>query len=442
MNDTSTRALLAEALADFRNRFGEGAFTSRRRLLSLLADRMPGSQREIKILALALEDGAVETLKNAGPRLSLEIDRLCAAMESRHGTRPDIARSVLTALAEGLGLNTAAISATTSDPAGAGSDWLGASSVVAMAPESKPVPPAGGGTTAERPAAPPPPSPSPRRPTGRTRLLAVAVILVAAGGYVAADRMGWFAPPPAEAPKTRPDPAPRVEPSPPPAKEPVSPKRDEPPPAPRPQPAPTPAPTGTPEPPPVLPATPPGADPTIDADDGEGTEPPTASPAPGPSPIPGPAPTPPAPLQAGGLPPMLVPPNGAMPLPTLTTNETATDRGWFFSVPSGGPVPYIGLVMVSKQGGWAHGQFRAFAPQNGQPLPVFMSIDTPFETVPFPQGAMRRMWVRRWTVNNVGIADVCIGVARQNAREVPTRGFRLCLFLDGCQRMIGCGEVP
>lgn len=147
-------------------------------------------------------------------------------------------------------------------------------------------------------------------------------------------------------------------------------------------------------------------------------------------------------MQSGGLPPMLVPPNGTMPLPTLAVAETDTDSGWFFSVPSGGPVPYIGLVMVSKQGGWAHGQFRAFVPQNGQPVPVFMSTDTPFEAVPFAQGAMRRMWVRRWTMNTVGIADVCIGVARQNVREVPRSGFRLCLFLDGCQRMIGCGEVP
>lgn len=438
MNDTSTPAVMAETLAELRVRFGDGAFTSRRRLLSLLADRMPEAQREIKILALALEDGAVDMLRGAGPRLSLEIDRLCAAMESRHGTRPDIARSVLTALATGLGLDTATVTAPVTPP-DAGGDWLGASSVVAAAEPNSPSSrrtTAPGGASAE--ASPPPAAPNPETARRSGLSVALAVAAVVAVGWIAADRLGLLpsTSPPATAPSRPESPAPPPAPTTPPSTSPSPPRPApvaEPPQGPKSTPTPTPA-----SPPLSEPQTPPKDDqPTPPAEDQPAEDQPTEPETPSEPPVQMPNQS-----GAGGLPPMLVPPNGAMPLPTLWVNETKTDYGYFFSVPSGTAVPYVGLVMVSKTGGWAHSQFRAFVSSNGQSMPVFLSAETPFETMPFAQGAMRRMWVRRWVQNNLGIADVCIGVARTDVREVPKRGFRLCLFLDGCQRMIGCGEVP
>lgn len=95
---------LARVLRELPERFGPAVFSDRRRVVSMLSDRVPEARREIKVLGSAIDDGVFDTLSNAPPeQIGLEIDRLAARFETNLGIRSDIALPVVRACAFGLG---------------------------------------------------------------------------------------------------------------------------------------------------------------------------------------------------------------------------------------------------------------------------------------------------------------------------------------------------
>ena len=103
--DTKLYDQLGEALRSQRERFGPTALENRRRVVSLLADTLPESRREIRAVASALDEGAVEALTGVErSHLGMEMDRQADRLEQAVGLRPDIARQVVRALAYGLDL--------------------------------------------------------------------------------------------------------------------------------------------------------------------------------------------------------------------------------------------------------------------------------------------------------------------------------------------------
>lgn len=96
---------LGEALKAQRERFGDDALSNRRRVISLLADIMPEARREIRAVASALDEGAVEALSSVERSLlGMEMDRQADRLEQSVGLRADIAKQVIRALAYGLNL--------------------------------------------------------------------------------------------------------------------------------------------------------------------------------------------------------------------------------------------------------------------------------------------------------------------------------------------------
>jgi len=95
---------LAKVLRELPGRFGATIFSDRRRVVSVLSDRVPEARREIKVLGSAIDDGVFDALSNARPeQIGLEIDRLAARIETNLGIRSDIALPVVRACAHGLG---------------------------------------------------------------------------------------------------------------------------------------------------------------------------------------------------------------------------------------------------------------------------------------------------------------------------------------------------
>jgi PQQ-dependent catabolism-associated CXXCW motif protein len=96
---------LAKFLREMAGRFGDAAFTDRRRLISLLADHMPDARRDIRVVGSAVDERVFEALARARPeQLSMEIERLGAKMEDNLGIRSDVAIPVVRACAYGLSL--------------------------------------------------------------------------------------------------------------------------------------------------------------------------------------------------------------------------------------------------------------------------------------------------------------------------------------------------
>lgn len=130
---------LGEALKAQRARFGADAFDNRRRVISLLADTLPEAKREIRAVASALDEGAVEALLGVERRLlGMEMDRQADRLEQSVGLRADLARQVIRALAYALDLGpppsvfeAAPAPAPTPAP---GSEWAGISQPVAPPP--------------------------------------------------------------------------------------------------------------------------------------------------------------------------------------------------------------------------------------------------------------------------------------------------------------------
>ena len=97
---------LAKVLRQLGERFGDTAFTDRRRLVSLLSDKLPEeARREIRVVASAVDERVFSSLTQARPeQLAMEIDRLAARLEGNLGIRGDVAQPVVRACAYGLGL--------------------------------------------------------------------------------------------------------------------------------------------------------------------------------------------------------------------------------------------------------------------------------------------------------------------------------------------------
>lgn len=128
---------LGEALKAQRTRFGADAFDNKRRVISLLADNLPEAKREIRAVASALDEGAVEALLGVERRLlGMEMDRQADRLEQSVGLRPDLARQVIRALAYALDLGPppSVFEATPAPAPAPASDWAGISQTVPPPP--------------------------------------------------------------------------------------------------------------------------------------------------------------------------------------------------------------------------------------------------------------------------------------------------------------------
>lgn len=95
---------IAMRMATLPERYGDTAFTDRRRVTSLISDYVPSAKRELKILSTALNDGVIETLQGVRPeQVRIEIDRLSKRLDDIHGIQPALARMVVSACAYALG---------------------------------------------------------------------------------------------------------------------------------------------------------------------------------------------------------------------------------------------------------------------------------------------------------------------------------------------------
>jgi rhodanese-related sulfurtransferase len=104
-DSTASFDALAFALADIRARFGKSGFADRRRLISLLADKVPEAKREIRAVGTAVDEGVPVALAGCERHLlGMEIDRLAERLESATGLRIDIARPVVRAFAYAMDL--------------------------------------------------------------------------------------------------------------------------------------------------------------------------------------------------------------------------------------------------------------------------------------------------------------------------------------------------
>lgn len=133
---------LGEALKAQRERFGADALSNRRRVISLLADVMPEARREIRAVASALDEGAVEALSSVERSLlGMEMDRQADRLEQAVGLRADIAKQVIRALAYGLSLGPAPSvyeAAPAPSPHATADSWAGVSESVPHQPVHSP----------------------------------------------------------------------------------------------------------------------------------------------------------------------------------------------------------------------------------------------------------------------------------------------------------------
>ncbi|MGE0178936.1 MAG: rhodanese-like domain-containing protein [Sphingomonas sp.] len=96
---------LAEALAEIRPRFGAGGFSDRRRVIGLLADKVPDAKREIRVVGTAIDEGIPAALARTERHLvGVEMDRLANGLEATTGLRLDIARQVVRSFAFAMDL--------------------------------------------------------------------------------------------------------------------------------------------------------------------------------------------------------------------------------------------------------------------------------------------------------------------------------------------------
>ncbi|HEX8661881.1 MAG TPA: rhodanese-like domain-containing protein [Brevundimonas sp.] len=96
---------LAAALQEIRPRFGAGAFADRRRVIGLLADKVPDAKREIRVVGTAIDEGIPAALARTERHLiGVEMDRLANGLEASTGLRLDIARQVTRAFAFAMDL--------------------------------------------------------------------------------------------------------------------------------------------------------------------------------------------------------------------------------------------------------------------------------------------------------------------------------------------------
>lgn len=129
---------LAKVLAELPGRFGANVFSDRRRVVSVLSDRVPEARREIRVIGSCIDDGIFDALSSTRPdQVVFEIDRLAARIEGNLGVRKDIALPVVRACAHGLGrgplpsaYGPSLSGAMPPAPGDAGDSWVGVSEPV------------------------------------------------------------------------------------------------------------------------------------------------------------------------------------------------------------------------------------------------------------------------------------------------------------------------
>ena len=91
---------LAKTLADIRTRLGEGGLEDRRRVTALLSDNLPDAARQIRLVGIAIDNGAVRAIGAARlDRMEFEIDRYAQRVDTDLGIRKAIMVPVLRAVA-------------------------------------------------------------------------------------------------------------------------------------------------------------------------------------------------------------------------------------------------------------------------------------------------------------------------------------------------------
>jgi PQQ-dependent catabolism-associated CXXCW motif protein len=234
---------LAKVLQEMAGRFGETAFSDRRRLVSLLSDRLPEARRDIKVVGAAVDEHVFETLTRARPeQLDLEIERMAAKLENGLGIRRDVATPVVQACAYGLSLGPLPSQAGAMlnggsgiGPAAVDDSWVGVSAVVQQPAAAgqgnqsrnqfgnqsgyQPTP-QGAYQPYVQPTTPPPSNPPPVQPRSRTKLIGGIAIAGVVGLLL--FRSIHVVPDPEPAPAPQPQPAPiNHNPSPQPAPNPI-----------------------------------------------------------------------------------------------------------------------------------------------------------------------------------------------------------------------------
>ena len=142
---------LATVLKEIRPRFGVGAFSDRRRVIGLLADKAPDAKREIRVVGTAIDEGIPAALARTERHLvGVEMDRLAGALEASTGLRLDMARQVTRAFAFAMDLGplpsiyeAAGAPAPVAPPpppvTSPGGGWSGVSAPVQPLPPSAPI---------------------------------------------------------------------------------------------------------------------------------------------------------------------------------------------------------------------------------------------------------------------------------------------------------------
>jgi hypothetical protein len=206
---------LARVLKDVRERFPEDAFTKYQRLRGLLSDHLPDSEREIRIVLDAIDEGVVGVLtETPATELPMQIDRLVLRLETSRGIREDIARQVIQGFAFALDVGELPSTLPTGaspqvEAATAGDDWVGVSEAVGAPAPAQPA-------SQPQPQAPVAPQPTPppaepdkfaKYPGGRNGLIATAagigLIVFMFGGEQQPDGPGAQPPSPQPGPGTQ-----------------------------------------------------------------------------------------------------------------------------------------------------------------------------------------------------------------------------------------------
>lgn len=144
MSDAALFDRLAETLAEIRPRAGDPPFGDRRRVIGLLADKVPEAKREIRAVGTAIDEGVPTALAGVERHLvGMEMDRQTGRLEDSTGLRSDIGRRVVQAFAFALDLGPLPSIYQNAQPAPE-PDWIGASVPVAEPSVPMPSEPAAG----------------------------------------------------------------------------------------------------------------------------------------------------------------------------------------------------------------------------------------------------------------------------------------------------------
>ncbi|MEQ9450084.1 MAG: hypothetical protein RJQ07_00750 [Pseudomonadales bacterium] len=224
MTDELIYDRLAKVLQDVHERFPEDGFSKHQRLRGLLADHLPGADREIRIALDAIDEGVIRVLTDSPPsEMGMQIDRLVTRLDTSRGIREDIARQIIQAFAFALGSGglpstiTSAPIVQPNEPAApqGGDDWVGVSEVAQPptpepAQPSPPPPVSGQDQTESKPADAT--SMLTKLTTGSNRYILIGIAVV--GALFLFSQQEQPAPQPGPGPQPSPQPSPQPGPDP------------------------------------------------------------------------------------------------------------------------------------------------------------------------------------------------------------------------------------